>query len=227
MSKYFFTILLFAAQISFAQEKTLFVKFNLTYQEAPLVLNKNYANNNENLKIDNVQFYISNIVFYKNGRLLETNIDKHFLINFEYDSTTIIDYKILGDQNFDQMKFSIGIDSSTNMSGVYGGALDPTQGMYWTWQSGYINVKIEGIASNCPARKNKFQYHLGGYSFPNNTLQSVSFDVENTEMITINVALDNFLNQIDLSKNYEVMSPSAEAVSLAAQFSKIFTFDAH
>lgn len=29
------------------------------------------------------------------------------------------------------------------------GDLDPLNGMYWAWNSGYINMKIEGITPKC------------------------------------------------------------------------------
>ena len=59
---------------------------------------------------------------------------------------------------FSKLKFQLGIDSLTNVSGAMGGDLDPTKGMYWTWQSGYINMKIEGKSNSCKTRKNQFQF---------------------------------------------------------------------
>ena len=38
----------------------------------------------------------------------------------------------------------LGVDSVLNYNGVHEGALDPINGMYWTWQTGYIHCKLEG-----------------------------------------------------------------------------------
>ena len=57
--------------------------------------------------------------------------------------------------------FQIGIDSLTNVSGDLDGDLDPALGMYWAWNSGYINMKLEGKSSSCKSVKKEFQFHIG------------------------------------------------------------------
>ena len=57
----------------------------------------------------------------------------------------------------------LGVDSVLNYNGVHEGALDPINGMYWTWQTGYINCKLEGNII-CDSSRKSFEYHIGGYS---------------------------------------------------------------
>ena len=80
----------------------------------------------------------------------------------------------------DKIKFNLGIDSLTNVSGVMGGDLDPTKGMYWTWQSGYINFKMEGSSAVCPTRNHEFQFHIGGYQDPFYAMQTLELEVKNS-----------------------------------------------
>ena len=75
------------------------------------------------------------------------------------------------DTEFDAIQFNLGIDSLTNVSGALGGDLDPTKGMYWTWQNGYVNFKLQGTSDLCNNPKNEFEFHLGGYLKPFNNYE--------------------------------------------------------
>jgi len=48
------------------------------------------------------------------------------------------------------------VDSLANVSGAMSNDLDATKGMYWSWQSGFINLKIEGKSASCKTRKINF-----------------------------------------------------------------------
>ena len=116
----------------------------------------------------------------------------------------------------------MGIDSLTNVSGAIGGDLDPTKGMYWTWQSGYINLKLEGKSNLCPSSKKDFQFHLGGYQAPFNGLQQVSFPSQKEQKIELKVNLLTFLQNINVAKESHIMSPNQAAVLMAQQWAKAF-----
>ncbi|MBI3236019.1 MAG: hypothetical protein HYZ42_18620 [Bacteroidetes bacterium] len=116
---------------------------------------------------------------------------------------------------YNHVSFVLGIDSVTNVSGALGGDLDPTTGMYWTWQSGYINVKVEGRSNSCKTRNNEFQFHLGGYMFPNAAAQTILLDAKPNSNLTMIVDLKPWFEQIKLSEQNHIMSPSLEAVRLS------------
>ena len=120
------------------------------------------------------------------------------------------------------LNFYLGIDSATNVSANMDGTLDPLNGMYWTWQSGYINLKLEGSSTHCPTRKNEFKYHLGGYQSPNTTLQKIHIPLSNAPHQTIQIELKHFLDQIDFVNTPIIMSPGPEAKKLSIQAKKLF-----
>ena len=95
--------------------------------------------------------------------------------------------------------------------------------MYWTWQSGYINFKLEGRSPVCPTRNHAFQYHIGGYSFPYNALQHVVLPVSEGEGLVIQVAIDSFLEDVDLKNEHSVMSPNAQSMELAKRIPEMFS----
>ncbi|MDN3675869.1 hypothetical protein QWY90_00740 [Flavobacterium paronense] len=81
------------------------------------------------------------------------------------------------------------------------GDLDPTKGMYWAWQSGYINIKIEGKSTSCKTRNNEFQFHIGGYREPNYMMRKVEFNCNSNDNITIAIDLKDFFSNINLAQN--------------------------
>jgi len=124
--------------------------------------------------------------------------------------------------DIDAIRFNIGIDSSTNSGGVKGGDLDPAKNMYWAWQSGYINFKLEGKSKICKTRNNVFQYHIGGYSFPNNSLQTITISLKDNTPLCIGFDLEKFLSGVGLQTTNEIMSPSAKAMQVAKLYKTVF-----
>jgi hypothetical protein len=76
----------------------------------------------------------------------------------------------------------LGTDSLTNVSGNLESDLDPIHGMYWSWNSGYINFKLEGYWNN--QEQQKFEYHIGGYRAPFETFRKIgSIDLATNELL--------------------------------------------
>jgi len=121
------------------------------------------------------------------------------------------------------ISFNIGVEEEMNTSGALSGDLDPSKGMYWSWQSGYINFKIEGISPSCNTRKNKFKFHVGGYKQPNKTTRKVNCKINTEERIIVNLDLAQFFNEIDLKVNNQIMIPGKEASALADMLPKLFS----
>ncbi len=87
--------------------------------------------------------------------------------------------------------------------------------MYWTWQSGYINFKLEGKCSSCATRNHQFQYHLGGYTRGYNTYRQVTLAVDDIAQMTIELRLDSIIDQLDSGDKCTIMSPGDRAVELS------------
>ena len=115
-----------------------------------------------------------------------------------------------------KVSFSVGIDSLTSVSGALEGDLDPTKGMYWAWQSGYINMKLEGRSSSCKTRKNEFQFHIGGYMKPNYAMRKVILEPKKSNFtVEINVDVAELFSKLELSKINSVMVPGTQAMQIA------------
>jgi hypothetical protein len=103
-----------------------------------------------------------------------------------------------------------------------GGDLDPTKGMYWTWQSGYINLKLEGKSKQVPGGNNVFQFHLGGYAAPFATAQEVRLETTNDDIVTIQADVQRLLEGINLGQQNSIMMPGKEAVILSQKAAAMF-----
>ncbi len=176
--------------------------------------------NDDSIAIHTLRFYLGNFVFYKNGKEVGQDASGYHLLDMEDANTMTISLLIAAD--YDAIRFTLGTDSLTNASGAMGGDLDPTKGMYWAWNSGYINAKIEGYAKKCPTRNHQFEFHIGGYMPPFQTVQQVELQGIAKQEIRVDMELSAFFEQIDLGVTHGVMSPSATASEMAKLLAKTF-----
>ena len=226
MKAFTLSFLFIALCLTIRSQQGQIIRFELIAQGQPFQLDKNYfmASLNDSVSISKLKFYISDISIAKHGKKEETLRQKHYLIDAENADSRII--YLDNKYSFDRISFNLGVDSLTNVGGVKGGDLDPIHGMYWTWQSGYINIKLEGYSPVCNTRNHFFQHHLGGYMLPYNCLQRINLNVDEDETeITILVDVLKYIESINISTTPEVMSPGTHAVSMAENFSKIFSFN--
>lgn len=199
-----------------------------TFNKEALVLNKaKYSTEKKDtLSITTFKFYISNVVLeYENGTEYKEPKSVH-LIDIEELNTLQFQLKKVPDLKIKKIRFNIGIDSLTNVSGNLDGDLDPSLGMYWAWNSGYINMKLEGKSSSCKSVKKDFQFHIGGYSPNQNALQEVVLIVPNDENnIHLNMDLSKWLNEVSLKETNSIMIPGKKAIEMSRFYKNMFTIN--
>lgn len=176
----------------------------------------------DSITIETLRFYISSVELLQNDKVVFKEQNSFHLLDVALPETMRVTLKPETTVQYDKIKFNLGIDSATNTAGILGGDLDPVKGMYWTWQSGYINIKIEGSSPKCKTRKNEFQFHLGGYLAPYNSLQEITLAAQSEKNITVNIDLSRFFEAIDLSGQNHIMSPGKEAMTLSEAAAKMF-----
>jgi hypothetical protein len=226
MKQSFILLVLFASIKLNAQTNEFLVKFKPIVKQQELSLNDTFYllnNGKDTVQITKLKFYISAIELYNDKELVYTEKNSFHLIDASDTNSYSIKLKDLPNKAFNNIKFNLGIDSATNAKGALGGALDPTKGMYWAWHSGYINFKLEGTSNLCNTRNNAFEFHLGGFSYPNNSLQTIKLDVSNDKAAIINVDIAKFLAEVGLDKTNIIMTPSKTAVELSKQAAAIFS----
>jgi hypothetical protein len=203
---------------------TISVNFKPMFGHSVLQLNDSIylLNPRDSIQFTTLKFYISGIAFWNNSTTVWIESNSFHLLDATDSNTLKLAFKVPADMIYSEIKFKLGIDSLTNVSGAMGGDLDPTKGMYWTWQSGYVNFKLEGKSNLCQSRKHEFQFHLGGYAHPYNILQSISLLTSNRQNVNIELDLKTFISNVDLANKPSVMSPNKEALILSNQLGKLF-----
>ncbi len=176
----------------------------------------------DSLHITTFRFYVSGISLWQGERVLWQEPNSFHLVDAEIPASLSLNVDVPPGLEFSSLHFLLGVDSATSNNGAHGGDLDPARGMYWAWQSGYINLKLEGIYPGCPTRGHEFQFHLGGYQSPFTAAQEIKLKLKPSEEIKIVVDLTEFLSQIDLRTQYSIMIPGKEAVALSQKIAGIF-----
>ncbi len=122
--------------------------------------------------------------------------------------------------------FTVGVDSATNAAGVLGGALDPIHGMYWAWQSGYINAKLEGTTPSRPAAvRHAFSFHVGGYARPFATRRIVRLaraTATSADTLTVCADVARWLAGAPLATTPDVLTPGPAAAAHADRAARMF-----
>ena len=217
--KFFFLIAVYYSTTIYCQKTISIIPL---FNESSFETETKYSFLDDSTSISTLKFYISNIQLLQDSLIVYSEKKLGHLIDFKKENPYQLYLNSVKEVEFNQLYFQLGIDSTTNMDGVKSNDLDPSNGMYWTWQSGYINYKMEGTSKICPARKNSFQFHIGGYQYPYNSLQKVTISTNTTENINLYFDLEELLLKIDISSTFQIMSPSEKSNKIAKLIGESF-----
>lgn len=178
--------------------------------------------NDVSLRVSKIKFYFSDLHFFQNNDHLVTQKKEARLIDLTSPVKLKLSDKITA---CDRMDFLLGVDSTNNVSGAMDGDLDPLAGMYWTWQSGYINFKIEGLLKLKDSAEFDIICHLGGFRYPFISAQRVSLlSMTAQKEINLNLELDEFISEMIKRRKFHVMSPGKDAVEYSEIIAHSFKF---
>jgi hypothetical protein len=147
MSYFFVVLFALSGLVTFAQQQVHF-----SWKEKPFVLNEPlYLNDSTTIQVEQFKFYVQ--------RLNDDKPNSIHLIDAADDAT----WQWISPA----APMQVGIQAAIQTAGVFTGDLDPINGMYWAWNTGFISVKCVGVVMNVKSgTQQKFEYHLGGYQAP-------------------------------------------------------------
>lgn len=216
------------------------IEFDHRAGDDALVLGSEYTNAaGEKLKFTTFDYYVSNLVLVKSDgtEYVVPKDDSYFLIKHDEPTSRAVKISNIPAGDYTGLKFVIGVDSAKSVSPISErtGVLDPAgaaSGMYWSWNAGYIFVKVEGTSPAAPvdpgSGENIFQYHtglFGGYDSPTlNNLKTVSMTVPD-EAAKVRQGEEAphfhlFVDVLEMFKSPTVLSIAANPYSHAGPFSK-------
>jgi hypothetical protein len=167
----------------------LSVEFDNVVGSSDLQLNTGVYTNaaGEKFTITKLKYYVSNFKLTKaDGTVYVVPQDSCYFLIDESDESTHEPILNVPEGEYTSISFLIGVDSlrnttdisqRTSVLDVSGVATD----MYWSWNSGYIFLKLEGTSPAVTAAGNVFQYHIGGFggytSATTNNLKTITLDL--------------------------------------------------
>lgn len=175
---------------------------------------------NDSLEIDVLRFYIGPVELLQGGKAVQRLQRNYFLVDADKPASMQLD--LPAGLTYDSIRFGLGVDSLTSVSGVFPDDLDPINGMYWTWQSGYIHFKMEGSSSKINTINGRFQFHVGGYLPPYNTYRVLQIPAGKNGRTVVQVDLGALIERINLSKTPVLMTPGKRAAEFAEMLKGIF-----
>ncbi len=166
-------------------EGTVVVQFNHVFgtSAAPFSLSQMYVHpkTGDSLTFSTFKYYISNLRFKKSDGTWFTVPDSyHLMCASGCTLLNKITVKDIPAGEYSELQYTFGVDSLRNVSGAQTGDLSVTAGMFWSWSSGYIMLKAEGMSPN--SSNGGFAFHLGGFSGVNNIVTSLSTTFNGTPL---------------------------------------------
>jgi len=202
LSRWAWVLLFLGSLISGVAEgqSAVVVHHQVTLGDAKVVLGEwQKSDSNVSVRIDKLRWYVSLPPAGKKG-------SKAWLLDLA-DSASL-DQQMSRPVN-NKISLLFGIDSTIQVGGVGTGALDPLRGMYWTWQTGYVQWKMEG-AIRVDSVESPLELHLGGFDGATKS-QSMLSDYliyPTTNSVIAQWDISPFLSEVVRRKKFGVMSPS-------------------
>ena len=202
LSRWAWVLLFLMSLISGVAEgqSAVVVHHQVTLGDAKVVLGEwQKSDSNVSVRIDKLRWYVSLPPAGKKG-------SKAWLLDLA-DSASL-DQQMSRPVN-NKISLLFGIDSAIQVGGVGTGALDPLRGMYWTWQTGYVQWKMEG-AIRVDGVESPLELHLGGFDGVTKS-QSMLSDYliyPTTNSVIAQWDISPFLAEVVRRKKFGVMSPS-------------------
>ncbi len=184
----------------------LTIKIKYTFKGEPLEINtKTYVNKAlDTFNISAFSHYLSNITLINASDTL--NLANYNLSMAEYASTNTFTIANVRKSAWKKISFLLGVDANRNHTGLQTLDLSPSKGMFWTWNSGYIFIRLKGQLSS---GKN-IGLDIGG----DDNLVSQSFDISKYNIDRENITLNLEIDVNEMLENPELYNFKTDATSI-------------
>jgi hypothetical protein len=197
-----------------APNHALEIQFKPIVDADTLVYGNTYHNIfNEPYTVRNFKFYVSQILLTNTDSNItyKVNKDQYFLVDFADLTTAKLTLNAVP-YTYNRISFTIGVDSIHNVSGAQTGALDPANGMFWTWNSGYIMAKLEGNSPASNEQNQIFEYHIGGFAGAESVVEQIDLNFPSNQQLGF---LPGHATSMTITANTNAWFASPNAISIA------------
>jgi hypothetical protein len=187
----------------------------------------------DSLNFTTLKYYVSNIRLKKLDGSYWTQSDSYYLVDLSTTDGGMLTLTGVPVGEYTEIEYTLGVDSTHNVSGAQSGALSTSYGMFWSWNTGYIMTKAEGTTPDNSG--GSFSYHLGGFSGTNNvvTVKTHAFTGNNLNITATNEPAIHLIARPEtlwstigsVSGTATVHMPGATAKTIADDFNASFNFE--
>lgn len=186
--------------------------------------------------VSTYRYYISNIKLWRADNTFYSEPESYHLINEALSASKSFTIHDVPGGDYQRVSFIIGVDSARNTAGAQTGALDPMNGMYWDWNTGYIMAKLEGKSPQSAAIDSGIVFHMGGFGGQYSVLRTVSLQLPQLANVTENKTPSIHIKSdvlewfrtptvIDFTTDFAIVDVGKEAAAIASNYSDMFTVD--
>jgi hypothetical protein len=137
----------------------------------------------QGFSVTKFKYYLAHMVLTRrDGKPVASHT--YFLIDEEKPGSKKVVLENVPAGEYVAVNFTLGVDSIDNCSGAQSGALDPINGMFWTWNTGYIFMKMEGTSEFSSAPNALLEYHVGGFKQPHHCIRTISLPLDPPILVT-------------------------------------------
>ncbi len=126
----------------------LIVNLSHSFNAAPFNLTSGFVTDlNDTIKFSAFLYYVSNVSL-QNEAGTWVNLGNYHLVDFSDQTSLKLNIPNLPGGTYKKLRFFVGVDSMANTTGAQEGALNPSNGMFWSWATGYIFIRMQGRFNN-------------------------------------------------------------------------------
>lgn len=191
-------------------------------------------NNGEELIFQRFQYYITNIRLQSEDGTWWSEEESYHIVNAGHNNPQILlDEVPTG--TYTEVSYMIGVDSMRNFSGAQDGALSPSNALFWSWNTGYIFLAVEGRCSSCPENNPFFIHHIGGFKspyqanrvntqeLPDKLVMKDGSDAAIDFRVQVNELYEGNAIQLDFEETQTIHSSSETTRLLSENYAAMFT----
>lgn len=190
----------------------------------------------DSFTVNKFNYYISNLKFNNADGTAYQVPESYYLVEESVPSSKSFDIAKVPGGTYNSITYTIGVDSLRNVSGIQSGALDPANGMFWSWSTGYIMLKVEGASPQSTQSGNIFMLHAGGFKGENNVLRTVTLTLPaalvingDVTYIRLNADVQKVLggrNPVSFAATSVIMSAGPSGKAIADNYESMFAVTA-
>jgi hypothetical protein len=212
------------------------LSFSSVVKNQPLLSGQDYTNEwGEKYSVTTFKYYLHDLVFVNAAGVSYPASDAYYLVDEAKPETKIITLRLPSGE-YNRVIYTLGVDSARNVSGAQTGVLDPTNGMFWTWSSGYVMAKLEGASPSAATANGNFSYHVGGFKQSELAIKRIQLNVPagnslkiakgTSVMVDIQADINTWFGSahpIKIAENPACHSPGALAKQIADNYAGMFS----